>query len=293
MLRHRPVLLGTAIVIILVLGVVLGVTLTGGSGGPPKQSNSLAPVRTAATSSVLRQVTGVSTSVMDAAGAPSSSTVQPPSVDLGQPPLTVGGKPAAFTITSEYGAPCAAERWAIVMAFSRFGNFSGLKETTSSPWETDPDTATFSFYGSSYSSKYLSLHDIELYSNETGPNGAGRHLLEQPSAQEKSLWDQYESHFGSPESYPFVDIGNKVFVIGPSYDPALLAGLDQTQIANKLTNPSDQVTQAIVGSANYLTAGICSVTHDRPSSVCSDPVVAQIARSLGLNSEIVPTHHCA
>ena len=169
------------------------------------------------------------------------------------------------------------------MAFSRFGKFDGLKEMTSSPWEADPDTATLSFYGSNYSSKYLSLHDIELYSNETGPNGAGRHLLEQPSAQEQSLWAKYESDFGSPEGYPFVDIGNKVFVIRPSYDPALLKGLDQAQIADKLTDPSDRVTQAIVGSANYLTAGICSVTHDRPSSVCSEPFVARIARSLGLN----------
>jgi len=275
--RSSVILVFSAVIV--VVAVIMAVTLTSGS---PKRTSSLAPVTTPASPTVLKQLTGVGPSVMNAVGVPSSSAVQAPSVDMGQPVLTVTGKPAAFLITSEYGAPCAAERWAVIMAFSRFGAFARLKETTSSTWVSYPDTATFSFYGSSYSSNYVALHTIEIESNDTGPNGAGRHLLEQPNAQEKSLWDEYETHFGSTEGFPFLDIGNKVFVIGPSYSPQLLAGLNQSEIASKLTNPDDPVTQAIVGSANYLTAGICSVTQDQPSSVCSTSAVTQITRALSL-----------
>ena len=55
-----------------------------------------------------------------------------------------------------------------------------------------------------------------------------------------------------------------MFVTGPSYVPGVLAGLNQQEIAAKLSNPTDPVTQRIVGTANYLTASICAVTGNQP-----------------------------
>jgi len=96
---------------------------------------------------------------------------------------------------------------------------------------------------------------------------------------------------------PFLDIGNSAFVMGPSFDANVLAGLDQDEIAAKLTNPNDPVTQDIVGTANYLTAAICSMIGPNaipwPTSassdaiessgeVCSQPAVIQAAHVLGL-----------
>ncbi len=281
-----------ALVVAVVVALVVIAAISGGPGGkPPVKGLSspttipgkttipgqpAAPVRVPASAAVVDAVTGVTTRVANAVGLPATSMVTAPSVRTGQPPLTIGGKPAAVFVGGEFCPYCAAERWAIVMAFSRFGTFSGLSETTSSPWDTDPGTATFSFYGSSYSSPDLVLDTVEHVSNDT--DGLGTHTTLQPlTPLESSLWARYDD----PEGFPFLDIGNSVFVMSPSYDPTVLAGLDQAEIAARLTNPQDPVTQAIVGTANYLTAAICSVVGRTSSSWCSQPAVTKALTVLG------------
>ena len=251
--------------------------------GSTNNSNTVAPTNTAASATVVSAITNVPASVMDAVGVPSSSMVAPPSVDKHQSLLTYNGKPGAFFVGALFCPYCAAERWALIVALSKFGTFSGLRETTSSPWDTDPSTPTVDFYGSKYTSNYVVFKPIENESNDTTGLGT-RHQLQPLTSQEASLDAKYSAHFGlSSEGYPFVDIGNKVFVTGPSYDPATLAGLNQNEVASDLKNPSSPITQSIVGTANYLIAGICSVTGAQPSSVCSVTAVQQASHALGLS----------
>jgi hypothetical protein len=224
------------------------------------------------------QVTGVPQSLADTVGVPSS--VVAPSVDKGQPPLTENGKPEALFIGAEFCPLCGAERWAVVMAFSKFGTFSGLSETTSSPWDNPPAIATFSFRNTTYSSGVVALTTVEHETNDT--HGLGTRSALQPlTSQEQRLWSTYAAHFGIQTGYPFMDIGNKVFVLGPSYNPTILEGLDNSAIAAKLTNPNDPVTQAIVGTANYITAAICSVTGQQPAAVCTAKATQEAATALG------------
>jgi hypothetical protein len=272
--------ISAGVVVVVVVALVI-VKVVGSSG--PSQSNAT-PVLTPASPSVLAQVEiGVGASVVHAVGVPSSVKVNPPSVDKGQPALTSGGKPEAFYIGGNFCPSCAAERWAIIMAFSRFGSFTGLDETTSSPWDTPAAIHTFSFTSAKYQSNYLVFHPVEHESNDTGPNDAGRKILLPLTSQESSLWAKYASNFNVVQGFPFVDFGNKVFVLGASYDPNILRGLDQGQIAAKLKNAQDPVTQGIVGTANYLTAAICSITGNQPASVCSAPIVTQASHALGVS----------
>ena len=53
-------------------------------------------------------------------------------------------------VGAEYCPYCAAERWSMIMALSRFGTFTGLKEMSSESNDVDPDTSTFTFVDSSY-----------------------------------------------------------------------------------------------------------------------------------------------
>jgi len=268
------------VVVVVVVALVI-VKVTGSSNSNP---NAVAPTLTVASPTVLSELTGVSDTVINTVGVPSNSAVNPPSVLKGESPLTFAGKPGAMFIGAEYCPYCAAERWALILAFSKFGTFSGLNETTSSPWDTDPATPTFSFHGASYTSNYVTFKPIEYESNGTGPNGAGIHVISSLSSQESSLWNKYEAHFGvQTGSVPFLDIGNKIFVTSPSYNPAVLSGLNQDQVASKLTNASDPVTQSIVGTANYLIASICSITQNQPSTVCSTSTVTQASKALGLS----------
>jgi hypothetical protein len=263
-----------AVVVVVIVAFVV-IKVTGGSNSKKLPPGTQAPVDVAASATVVKAVTSVPGSVAETVGLPSTSTVAPLTVKTSEPPLTISGKPGAVFIGGEFCPLCAAERWAVVMAFSKFGTFTNLKETTSSPWDSDPATATFSFLGTTYSSPYLTFSMSEHESNDTSGLGT-RTTLEPLTKQESNLWAKYDN----PEGFPFLDIGNKYFVLNPSYNPAVLSGLDQQDIASKFKNPKDPVTQDIVGTSNYITAAICAVTGQKPASACSAPVVGKAARAL-------------
>ena len=58
---------------------------------------------------------------------------------------------------------CATERWPLVVALSRFGTWNNLSASFSAPApEVNPNTATVSFHGATYSSQYVSFTGYEL-----------------------------------------------------------------------------------------------------------------------------------
>ncbi len=268
--------IGLVVVIVLVFVVV---KVTGGSN-PDASKNGLIPPPAPASAKVVSEVTGVSQSLADTVGI--GSGVTPPQVLKGEPKLTDNGKPEALFIEAEFCPYCAAERWAIVLALSRFGTLSGLTETTSSPWDAYPATATFSFRDLVFTSQYLSVVSVEHETNDN--NGSGSRKLFQPlTTAQSNLWSKYSQQVGQQTGYPFLDFANKIFVLGPSYVPDVLAGLNQQEIAAKLSNPKDVVTQRIVGTANYLVASICAVTGNQPAAVCSAPGTHKAAVSMKLS----------
>ena len=74
---------------------------------------------------------------------------------------------------AEYCPYCAAERWAMAVALSRFGTFSDLRLIHSSSADIYPNTPTLSFYRSSYAST-SSLHS----GGDVRPQGQRRHVAE-------------------------------------------------------------------------------------------------------------------
>jgi len=271
------VAVGLVVVIILVFVVI---KITGGSS--KNNTNTAAPTLSPAPASLVGEVTGVPASIVNTVGT--GSGVIAPTVLSGQPALTSGGHPEVLFIGAEFCPYCAAERWAMINAFSRFGTWSGLNETTSSPWDSPPAISTFSFVDAKLSSQYLTFVPVEHETNDTSGLDT-RKALEPLTTAQGNLWTNYSSKLGlQGTGYPFVDFGNKVFVTGPSYNPAtILAGLSQNEIAGKLANASDPVTQAIVGTANYLTAAVCSLTHDQPAAVCSAAGVKKAAGAMNLS----------
>jgi hypothetical protein len=174
-------------------------------------------------------------------------------------PLTAAGRPRIVFIGAEFCPYCAAERWAIVQALSRFGTFSGLSTTRSSDTDVYPGTATFSFHGASYTSATIAFTADEVETRTGAP-------LDPPSAADTTLWQTYT---GKPGSFPFLDIAGRYVVTAPSFDPGVLKGLTAQQIAAQLADPSSKVAQAVDGTANVLTAAICKATNGTPATVCS------------------------
>lgn len=290
--RARPKgLSGTAIawgavgLVLVVIVVLVIVKVTSGSS-----SNSTYTPVTPAPASVVNDVTTIPASVYDKVGVaiPAVATPAPPITIANQPPLTLGGKtPAMFYLGAEYCPYCAAERWAMVAALSRFGTFSGLKVTASAyNDQAGPNTRTFSFQGSTFTSKYISFFPVEQYTNV--PTSNGYTPLDNPTKEETKVVTTYSDPKYIPGAvagqvgYPFVDIGNKVLISGATYNPKLLTNLSHQDIAGGLNDPTNPVTQAIVGTANYITAGICASTNQQPSNVCQSSGVKAAAKALKL-----------
>jgi hypothetical protein len=199
--------------------------------------------------------------VLDQVGTGKATTL--PTATTGQTVLTDNGKPLIVYLGAEYCPYCAAERWAMVVALSRFGTFTNLGQTHSSSTDVYPNTATLSFHGAGYTSQYLAFQGVEMQSNQ--PEGSGYAALDSPTAQQQQLLTKY----GDNGSIPFIDFANQSVVSGASYSPDLLQGKTAAQIAAALSDPTSAIGQAINGTANAFTAQLCALTHNQPAAVCT------------------------
>jgi hypothetical protein len=257
--RRRLLITVSGIGLVVVLGVVFAIAAPGATSA----STAARP-----DAAVARAVTSVAPSAFNAVGAGSATALK---AENGTP-LTSGGKPEVLYMGGEYCPFCAAERWALTAALSRFGTFSGLEFIHSSPSDVYPSTPTLTFYKSSYTSRYLSFVPVEWYGEaDDSSTPTGHAVLQQPTAAETAVFDKYAG-----ESFPFVDLGNK-YTSGVQYDPADLAGMSWAQVAAGLRDPSSTTAKDIDGAANVITAGLCTLTHGQPGSVCSSAGVTAAA----------------
>jgi len=216
----------------------------------------------------------VPATTLDSVGSPSSD-VLPTKTGTATTLKGADGKPLITYIGAEYCPFCAAERWAMAVALSRFGTFENLSGTHSSDSDEFPDTQTLSFYGSTYSSPYVDFQAVEEATNQS--NGSSYQALQTPTAAQNALIAKYDSQ----GSIPFFDIANRYVITGSSFSPQVLQGLSRSQIAADLANPDSAVAQAIDGTANDIAAAIASVTGNQPSSVASSATIAAIEQKLG------------
>lgn len=164
----------------------------------------------------------------------------------------------------QYCPFCAAERWALAAAVSRFGTLSGLSLIHSSPADVNPGTPALSFENARYRSRYLAFVPVEWFGEAADPSTPfGHAYLQQPTAQQQALFARYGG-----SSIPFVDIGNCYLLPQVQYDPSALAGLSWTQVAAAMHDPSSATARDIDGAANVITAAICGLTHGQPGGVC-------------------------
>ena len=206
---------------------------------------------------ILKKVSTVKQSVFaDVKTGGLQDVLQPPA---GNPPPLTGpsGKPEVFFYSAEFCPYCAAERWSVVVALSRFGTFQQLPLIVSS----ENSLSTFTFHGSKYSSDYIDFVPLEAQDGARGP-------LETPSTAQQQLLKQYDVR-----GFPFIDIADKFIATKAVFDPTVLQGYSQQDIADKLSDSNQDVTRKIVGGANYFTAAICIATNNQPANVCnSDPI---------------------
>jgi thiol-disulfide isomerase/thioredoxin len=249
---------------LVVIGAVVIVLATHKSSGD-KGSTS-----TAASAAVVSKVTSLPASLIASVGL---GTATPPKA-ITAPALTKDGKPLVVYFGAEYCPFCAAERWPLVVALSRFGTWSNLSQTVSGAApEPYPLTPTFSFVGASYSSPYLAFQGVETQTNQ---KKNGKYTpLQTPTAAQAAI----DAKYGSG-SVPFIDFGNKYTSEGASYSSDPLVGKSFDEIAAATADPNSNIGKGVLGTANVMTVAICDMTGGKPSSVCNDPTITKLRSTL-------------
>jgi len=292
----RPAGLFTWIAVGLVVAVVatlVVIKVTSGSSNPAGASGFQAT-----DAATVKDLTTVPMSVFNTVGVTSNVAAVSPPIKLktGQPLLTgkssTGAKvPEVFYFGAEYCPFCAAERWASIIALSRFGTWTGLGNMTSSTrsGEAFPGTPTFTFARAHYRSKYLSFAEVEETTNQFSASLNNYTPLQTPTKWELANFKHYDNTNFIPGitasqdySIPYYSLGNQFLISGASYTPALLANQTRSQIATGLSDPSSPVTDAIIATANYVTATLCQLTKNKPTNVCTSSGVVAAKKKLGI-----------
>jgi len=214
------------------------------------------------------RVTHVSPDVFEAVGT--GGLANPfKTVTYGQTLGVTAGRAPLLYLSAEYCPNCAAERWSLIVALSRFGEFGTLRPMRSMSGELNPNLPTFTCYRSEYASSFVNLVAVESATRDKQP-------LQQITQEQQSLLKLYDP----ASTLPFVEVGNRYYAVGSGFDASILRDKSWDQISGALSDAADPTTNAIVGNANYITAAICQVTGGEPASVCSSTAVSAAASKL-------------
>jgi hypothetical protein len=263
--RRRMLVTGGSVLV--VIAIVVGFIVVK-SLGSPSAAKPASAGGTRLPASVISDITNVPASTLAAVGK--GSTIPKSVTALNGPPLTKDGKPEVLYIGAEYCPFCAAERWAMVVALSRFGTFSGLRGIHSSSSDVYPSTPTLTFYKSGYQSKYLAFTPVETTTEDRNTP------LQKPTAAQQALLNKYDAPpYVSQQNagaIPFIDFGNKYMVNGATYSPQVLAGKTWSEVAAALSDPANPISQGVNGAANQITATLCKLTNNQPASACTPAI---------------------
>jgi hypothetical protein len=267
--RITILVVAVVIVVSLVVGLYLAFSSSPNSGYVGKKVSA----------SILGELTGVSDTTLTTIGVPKG--VYPPSSISGTS-LAYNGKPEILYIGGDYCPYCAVERWSLIVALSRFGQFSNLTYMLSSSADVNPNSPTFTFETASYSSNYVSFVGVEEFGQDPS-------TVRQPlTSQQQSLVSQYDTcpSSGGSGGIPFVDIGNSYAVNCGAQSTLDISGQNWTQVASQLNNTSSNVASLIDGAANTIITAICHLQAVIAEGVpvCSQPFAMETISYVGPGS---------
>ena len=276
--RLRIAVASIAAVALVLTGLVVASVAGLGDG-----DDAPAAASTSSAAAAVKAATSVPASALDAVGAGTSKT--PPTRVPDATAITQDGKPQVLYVGAEYCPFCAAQRWPVVVALSRFGTWKGLGGSESASDDVYPRTKTVTFHGATYTSDYLAFTGVETSTNQK-VDGTYEKLDELTGDDAKTFVTYARPPFisGPAGSIPFLSLGGEFVLGGSQYVPDVLVGKSRTAIASALDDPTSPTAKAVNGSANVLTAGLCELTGGEPHDVCMSTGVMTAAKQLDAGS---------
>ncbi|MDQ8043292.1 MAG: DUF929 family protein [Solirubrobacteraceae bacterium] len=187
------------------------------------------------------------------------------------------GKVDVLSFNFAWCPHCAANSWPLAAALSRFGTLSGLRQIDTGTYfakvvKAKPGfshTKGLSFSKATLDSPYLTFSPVVAY------NLKGK-LIQRPTKDQLKRLQSVEKQLGAPT----VVIGSGYGAVGATFGPDVLTGKSASTIAGGLADPTNPLTQKILGEANLLTAAICTQTAQQPAAVCASAGVTAAAARL-------------
>jgi thiol-disulfide isomerase/thioredoxin len=267
--RKRQTLLavGAIVVVIVVVAVFVIVKVTGGSTTANSSTAGKSTGHASASSGVgvpvAKYVYSGFAAVKASALAAAANNAHP--TDAGYPtvaddtPLTTSGKPAILYFGAEFCPFCATERWPMVLALSQFGTFKHLTSIASTPNDSTgiDSVPTFTFYKSTYTSKYLTFEPVET-------STVDEKTLQSPNKAQTQIVAKYDSG----QTIPFVYFNGKAILQGAEYDPNLLRKGSFDDDAKSIIGGTSSLATSVYFNAGAIVSDICAMTGGKPGNVC-------------------------
>lgn len=285
-LQHhlRPAAVACGLVAVVMVAFLV-VSLMGGHGGQTGgkgSSQAAAPAKgtyrlSAAALSELHNVPA-SMLLKNAEAANVSQVTAPEVLPSSAPSVTSNGRPEIIYIGTPFCAACAGERWALVLALSKFGTFANLSGTTSA--DIHPGGPTFSFSGATYTSRYLSFVTDEqtpLSAKYSGGVDAGSLTLSEQEYQIMTSWD-VTPYATQSDAVPFLYIGGKFLLSGFQYDSSKIWRMSFQAATKLITSGSTAVSKNMQAAAGFLVADFCALSNGQPASICSQVPSSVLSR---------------
>lgn len=249
--QRKQVIAAVVAVVVIIIAVVLGTVIASRPQSVPAATGGEA---------ALSKLVAIPQATLDAAPAPQAS--QAPVKLAGAPPLTQDGKSKVLYVGAEYCPFCAMERWVLIGAMAKFGTFSGLTPTTSSSTDVHPDTPTFSFHGSSYTSDHLAFEAVETEDRLGKP-------LDTLEGANAALVKKYNPEGG----IPWINYGGTHAVNGATVDASAFDGKTYDEIIAGIYDPTSPIGKSVGPAINIVTAQLCQQTGGQPTNVCTSKAV--------------------
>jgi thiol-disulfide isomerase/thioredoxin len=185
-------------------------------------------------------------------------------VEVSKDSMKKNGKLFIFFMGAEHCPYCAAERWAIVRALQKFGQWNGLKQTISAARD-EPflNLPTYDFTEATYTSSHIEFVSKETKNREFKP-------LQKLLKSEEKLVRKY-----NPNKYiPFLLISGRFMQVGAGFTPKIFIGHTFRQTETELKKQESEIRKTIDAEANIISALMC--ISGLPPELCKETGVAEL-----------------
>ena len=185
-------------------------------------------------------------------------------VEVTKEPMRRSGKLFVFFVGAEHCPFCAAERWAIVRALQKFGQWSDLTQTMSAARD-EPflNLPTYDFTEATYTSSHIEFVARELKNREFKP------LQKLLKTEEKIV-----RKFNPQKEIPFLLVGGRFMQLGAGFTPKIFIGHTFRQTETELKKAESEIRKTIDAEGNIIAALLC-VSGLLPE-LCKETGVAEL-----------------